>query len=530
MSKEEKNERRSLKKYLLLAIVLVLVVFFPTLFVSGDILWTISTVLILFFAVGGTAIFIYVMSLGLKYLKNTIEIKNKGESEKEKKRRRSSKRAYKQLRILLAITFIIWGIASLAIPYGISSLTRVIPSEWALVGIIISDIFLLASIASTIKKEKTFSVIKIGILAILLLTTFNLMGTIPFIWTALLIFLAGLAVWILKSLPVLSLDEMGVVMILGVGVKRIDSGMYHVPWFFRTGVKKFPKTLFNLNYRKRKVVTDDGKYKGKNYGSVAVEADAVAYVPFPQDDNLIDIAEQRIPIDEKGLLNWTEEAVISSIRLALGGRTWKEATVAGPFEEIRQVANERFTSKDGILVKAGFRSEDLRLAVEEIELPGDLEKALLEVDKARLARDAAVYKADEISEISSMPPILGVAKQRGIKVETVQNGLKNKQEKYIKNNQELWDKNWDMHQRRMTDGKSYKDLHINMEGSGDNGGITTEIAKILAIAAIIKEEVIKEEMSKNSRSTKESESNSETTKGKKTKEEEIAAGIDVLGL
>lgn len=287
---------------------------------------------------------------------------------------------------------------------------------------------------------------------------------------ALGIFLAVLGLWTLRSIKIVGPKEMAIKVILGVPVCFCNSGMHFIPFFFGTGLKKFPKKLYNLDYKARIVITVEGKYRGKKYGSQVIRVDAVAYLKYPQDNNLIRILESDIPTDDEKLLDWTEEAVIGSLRIAFGQKTWKEA--AERLDNIKDIANENFQSTDGALLRAGYLKKDIKLTVKEIKLPEELEKALLTIDKKRLDKEAAPYEADQRAEETVGSVIQMIAKATGKKPKEVREEI----EKDDDLKKEFRNLSQDLIKRRMAiDGKSFTDIRV--EGAkGIDGSIMSFIA------------------------------------------------------
>lgn len=255
--------------------------------------------------------------------------------------------------------------------------------------------------------------------------------------------------WILMSIKIIGPAEMAVFIWLGEPVGFRDSGPCFVPWLLGE-VKRYPKKMYNFDYRTRKVITQAGKFKSKKekeetyYGSQVLEVDSVVYLNFPREergeatgDTLIDvemmevkgkkvekthplikILRAQVPIEDETLKDWTEEAVLGALRVAFGKMTWRQAV-----EDIKKVTEEAekvFTSADGALIRAGFSRKGIRLVIAEINLPEELRRALTEVDKQRLEKEAAFFEAKQRAIETIGAIIQMMAEARGVSPETIQ--------------------------------------------------------------------------------------------------------------
>lgn len=212
-----------------------------------------------------------------------------------------------------------------------------------------------------------------------------------------------LVLWVILSLKIAGPDEMAVEVAFGRPRRFHDSGLVFVPFLFDLWyLQKFPKKIFQLSFKKIEVVTMAGRYKDVQYGAQIPRVDSSVYINFPRkgdpkDHPLMKILQAKVPIEEAELQNWTEEVCISALRDGFGNMTWKEAT------ENRRMINEKvadaFNSPDGILWRVGFLKEDVKIVVEDIDLPSQIKAALTEVDTARIGADAAKKVAEkEVAE------------------------------------------------------------------------------------------------------------------------------------
>ena len=239
------------------------------------------------------------------------------------------------------------------------------------------------------------------------------------------------AMWVIESIKIIGPDEMAVFVVFGVPVDVWDSGPHFVPWAFGLiYLKRYPKKTYNLEYKGIDVLTKKGRYPDQDgaevYGAVSIMVDAAEYLNFPRPDTpveekkthpLIRTLRAGIPIDEDGLREWTREAVENAVRLAFGQITWRQAA-----EELKRVNNlvaEVFRDVDGAIVKAGFSSGHIKLAISKIQLPKELEVALVGPEKTRLQAEAATKDA-EAQAIDRLGTILQViALSEGITLEDV---------------------------------------------------------------------------------------------------------------
>jgi hypothetical protein len=241
-------------------------------------------------------------------------------------------------------------------------------------------------------------------------------------------------------------------------------------------LKRYPKKLYNLEYPARVVYTKEGWYpeegeeypKGRkrHYGVQRLTVDATAYPRFPRKERtrevegieepaLFEIVRSGVPIEEKELVDWTEESVVSSLRTAFGAVTWKEATEET--ERVREKAAEEFEKEDGALIEAGFVADDLRLVIENIHLPPELEEALPDVDRQRLEAEAAKFESIERAEETIGSVIQMMVRATGKPVKEVQETI----EKSTKLKKEFRDFSKNLIERRMAiDSKSFLDIRV----------------------------------------------------------------------
>lgn len=269
------------------------------------------------------------------------------------------------------------------------------------------------------------------------------------LWAVILfsVFVIAPLVWLIYSIKIVGPDEMAVKVIFGEPVEFCDSG-----WVFdlrlppgkrfKCFLQRYPKKMYNFDYRAREVITKAGEEDDVQYGAQKLIVDAVAYLNFPRevdeefdvekdaDGNitrvthpLIKILRAGVPIEEEKLKGWTEEAVVGALRLAFGQITWMKAVK--DMKAINGIVGENFKDADGALIKAGFREKGIKLVVAEIRLPKSVEDALTLPEKARLEADAA-QKVAEAQAIVRVETILyTMARSRGVKLEDIKEEIKN---------------------------------------------------------------------------------------------------------
>ena len=284
-------------------------------------------------------------------------------------------------------------------------------------------------------------------------------------------FLIFIAIWVKKTVIIVDGNEMGVLIIVGTPVSFVDSGFHFVPWFWGNKIKKYPKKKYNLDYPKRAIITKKGTWptRGKDkteYGKQVIKLDSTAYINFPRNERLIDIYKNHIPADEEGLKNWTEETVVSSLRVAFGSRTWGEATEK--FETAKDQADNNFRKPNGTMIQAGFEESGIELAVEEIFLPPEIERKLTILDESRLAKEASVYYADEEAEKTVGSVMEMMKKETGMTRKQIEKELKENPEQFIKDHEDLWQKSWDLLHRNMAiKGGSFVDIRVDGANLGE---------------------------------------------------------------
>lgn len=312
--------------------------------------------------------------------------------------------------------------------------------------------------------------------------------------------------WRLPIIPqIVGPDEMAILEIVGTPEEFLDSGWHWIPFWF-SKLRKYPRTLFNLDYLARKVVT---AARGQ-YGKQELGVDSVAYVQFPQyfargkdwqgnkrlpdslreireieeesrqatgtvvpfkiEGGLVQILRSKVPTEEKALQNFTEEAVAGALRVAFGQITWVVATEN--IKKVRDGADTVFKSADGALIRAGFDPEDLSLTVKELILPRELTDALPDPDAARLRAKAAVF----VSQARAIETVGSVINMMAESREKTPKQIREEIEADPEAKKEFLDLSKDLIVRRMgIDGKAYVDIRV--EGAG---GIEQSLLNLVA--------------------------------------------------
>lgn len=267
-----------------------------------------------------------------------------------------------------------------------------------------------------------------------------------------------LLAWTLATIRFVGPDEHAYLIIFGSPQRYCDSGPHFVPFLPFCYLRRFPKTLYNLDFPSIVVVTKADSYGGKNYGTQIISVHAIAYLRFPVGDNLLEILRSRIPIEEEKLLDWAREAVASSVRGVFSQFTWKEAT-----EKVWEVASEAenaFKSPDGALAKAGFMPDNLNLAIPEIILPAELAKVLPEVDRQRLEAEAAPFESQQRSEETIGAFMENMSRLTGLSRSDIEKELAEKSNEFIEKHREEWNLSTEVVEMRMAiDGKSFLYTH-----------------------------------------------------------------------
>lgn len=280
------------------------------------------------------------------------------------------------------------------------------------------------------------------------------------------IFLIIFPIWLILSINIVGPKEMAVKVYLGIPIGACDSGFRFVPFLpgLHFYLERYPQKMYNLDYPAREVISMAGEYKGegenetKHYGTQILKVDAMVYLRFPRPskkndrEKLIEILKSHIPIEDKGLTDWTEESVVGAIRAAIGGMTWKEA-----IEDIKKVKEETdqiFKRADGALLQAGFLEEDLKIVIKEVRLPSKLEAALPKVDEARIEAEAAPFEAQQRAKETIGSVVQMMAEVRGQSVAEIQkeiNGSKELREEFMKRCDDLIRREMSLKRGALTD-------------------------------------------------------------------------------
>ena len=241
----------------------------------------------------------------------------------------------------------------------------------------------------------------------------------------------------------------------------------YLPAAFKCSLVKYPMGPIDLDYDEIKVLSKEDNYKGKHYGSVKLCVESMAYLNFPRErEMLVDefsdepvcfikdlspdqqrdayaaqvgdwesyrtIYEGRAVVFEKThplikilragisatkakLEDWSEEAMVSSVRAAAAQITWKEAN-EDPMAFQNKV-EENYLKKDGVLIRAGFRPSGIKLAIKLVDLPQEVDDALSNQEAAsHMARSNAIQIGEQILGV--------VAMKHGMTAEALKKDLK----------------------------------------------------------------------------------------------------------
>lgn len=272
-----------------------------------------------------------------------------------------------------------------------------------------------------------------------------------------LVVVVGLGVcWLIKSIPIIGPDEMGIKIIFGRPISVCDSGFVFVPYLpgFKCYLARYPKKMYNLDYPAREVITSVGELNGVRYGSVKLKITATVYLNFPRDPEpglddqthpLIKILRANVPIDEDKLKNWSQEAVDNALRVAMGQITWGQAVA--DIKMIGKRVEDIFKEADGALIKAGFRPIGIRLVIPEIKLPKEIDDTLPKVDKARLEADAAKDVAERESIESAGTLMRMLSENTGLPTDEIQKAIQKSPARFIRKYGHLIDNNQDLLER-----------------------------------------------------------------------------------
>lgn len=303
---------------------------------------------------------------------------------------------------------------------------------------------------------------------------------------------AAIGLWVLLSIKIVGPAEMAVFVLLGDPIGFRDSGVRFVPFLFAHLVR-YPKKMYNFNYRAREVVTKAAVYEGVSYGAQVLKVDAVVYLNFPkefrteeggepvtdQTHPLIEILRAGVPIPDKELEAWTEEAVVGALRVAFGRMTWRQAVE--DIEAITREAEDVFRAPDGALIRAGFPKKGIRLVVAEIHLPPELQNALPHVDRQRLEAEAAPFEARQRAEETAGAVIEAFHSITGMERTAIETALREDPEGFISRHRESWNSAWDaIHRRMAIDGRSFLDIRVQGAEGLERGLLNLIIGAISA--------------------------------------------------
>jgi regulator of protease activity HflC (stomatin/prohibitin superfamily) len=328
---------------------------------------------------------------------------------------------------------------------------------------------------------KTFKLISWLMLGIGLIV---LGGWILSLWLVggLLLVLTG--IWLLTSIRIIGPAEMAVFVLFGEPVGFRDSGPIFI--YFPFGeLKRYPKKMYDLEYPAKEVITKAGEYEGVRYGAQVLKVDTTVYLNFPREKGkeeeihpLIKILRAGVPVEDNKLRDWTEEAVLSSLRTVFGKHTWREAIQN--IEKINKEVEEIFKQEDGILWKAGFRESGIKLAISEIKLPPELVESLVEVDKQRLRSDAAEFTKERKAKEWVETVIEAMAKARGVDPKVIKNEINTNpelQREFLEFSKTI--------NLRLEEAERGALVHLAIEGGGEGNFLDKVLAAIVAATKIL---------------------------------------------
>jgi len=241
-------------------------------------------------------------------------------------------------------------------------------------------------------------------------------------------------IWLIFSVfKIVDANEMGIRVIFGkVDPNIYDGGvrLFMPCWpakLFKCYLKKYPISAFNLDYTPVRVITQEGNYKGKHYGSVQIYVKFMAYLSFPREREMLVNKETEEPVcflnsltDQErrdlaangeivlrsgvtlileklhpltkiflagvlrtnyGLKDWSSKIMTSSVRAACARVTWMEANEHS--EDFVNGIMESLLKLDSELIKAGFRPSGINLTVTLVDLPGEIKDAQADGEAAK---------------------------------------------------------------------------------------------------------------------------------------------------
>lgn len=227
--------------------------------------------------------------------------------------------------------------------------------------------------------------------------------------------------WMVRSVKTVGPDERAVKVIFGEPIAVCDSGWHFdirfpLPRRYSCYLAIFPTKLYNLTFPTREVISKEAEHENREYGAQVLKVKLVMYLRFPQ-DNLIEALKAKIPTEDKALMDFFEEVAVGSLRVVLGGMTWREAIEKT--EEIRQQTEEEIQNSE-MFKKTGFSADDMSLVIQEIELPPALKGTLPMMDIERLQAEAAKFNAEQVAVETVGTIIRMMAESRGLDIGDIQ--------------------------------------------------------------------------------------------------------------
>ena len=204
-------------------------------------------------------------------------------------------------------------------------------------------------------------------------------------------------IWVLTWIRVVPKNQMGAAVALGKILYFCNSGPHFLIRFPGVYIKKVPKTRFNLDFPPRAIISMGKEEEGISYGKQMLLVSCSLYTEFSRNfEAMRAIIERDIAVTPEKVTGFVDGIIDASIRLAIGGLSWKTATEEKGRKEIEKTIRRQIKAEfelDGFNV--GGKETDVWIKTIDLEST-ELKAALVEPDRQRLQTDGAVFEAQRV--------------------------------------------------------------------------------------------------------------------------------------
>lgn len=177
-------------------------------------------------------------------------------------------------------------------------------------------------------------------------------------------------------------------------------GLHWILWPLQR-VIKYPRAQQSMDFTAANVITNEGEFEKKDYGSATVDVDSRVYFLWPDNELLSESYKESGATDADGLKEFVQDAIIDAFRKVAGSITWRELVIdqRGIEDKIENILSQKENpvSRARLIWKneAGeLQRDNFNLTINNITLPKTLSETLTSPEIGRLEAEAVKRKAD----------------------------------------------------------------------------------------------------------------------------------------